>query len=207
MKTIFIILATITTATAGQFTNLGFEDPNLSHVVGGRGPTSEVLQGWTLKNENGISYPQQTIVTPNLAYPASLTSAPSIPGTGVDFGKNALFLGPIFPSLLPVYTLSQSGTIPINAAQLLFYNSSSPAIILQINGQSIPYANNIFTGIVNVDISTFAGQQVDLSFTFPKGAPLLFDIAGFTTVPEPSTYALFGFGAAMLWYHRRHRSR
>ena len=64
----------------------------------------------------------------------------------------------------------------------------------------------IEAGVGFANVSGFAGQQVSLEFVFPKGGSI-FDIAGFTIAPEPSTYALFGLGAALLWWqHRRRKS-
>jgi hypothetical protein len=87
-----LLLLAPCTAVAGDFINLGFDDPNLSHVVAGIGPTSEVLQGWTLKNENGVPYPPFTYVSLGAQYPVSLSPAFVIPNSGVNFGKYSLFL-------------------------------------------------------------------------------------------------------------------
>ena len=108
---------------------------------------------------------------------------------------------------MPIYSLSQYGTIPVDANHILFYADGSPWIDFRVNNKTISYSTSIITSIADADVSAYAGQQVELIFIFPKGANIQFDIAGFTSVPEPSTYALFGLGAALLWYHRRHRPR
>jgi PEP-CTERM motif len=60
-----------------------------------------------------------------------------------------------------------------------------------------------------VDVSKLAGQPVTLAFSSlpsPHSGSFLDNIS-FSPVPiapEPSTYALFGVGAAaLLWFHRR----
>ena len=143
---------------AGDFVNLDFEHPNLSHatpdpVIPGylRAPASEALQGWSLTADG---FPAATIyVTPpgGSKPPVALTGGLGmLPGTGVDLGKYELYLdkpSQVPGSLDPIYRLSQLGTIPAGAT--------------------------------------------------------IFDIAGFVTAPEPSTYALVGMGAVALWWQCR----
>ena len=206
MKTILVFIASTSLAFAGDFINLGFEEPNLSHVVAGRGPTSEVLQGWTLNNENGIQYPPFTYVSLGTQYPMSLSPASVIPNSGVDFGKYNLFLAAPSQSYLPIYHLSQTGTIPSQATdlQFLLVNSGGAPFDMLINGKAVPYTGSASIEVANV--SSYAGQTVNLEFTFQPYGGIQFDIAGFTTTPEPSTYALFGVGAVMLWWQSRRKS-
>ena len=209
--------------SAGDFVNLDFEHPDLSHaiadpVVAGdfRAPTSEALQGWILTAD--VLPTTQLFVTPpgGLRPPVALTGGEgAIPGTGVDFGKYELYLAApsLAPnSLQPVYRLSQTGTIPAGAAYLVYYRTGGVApagtpgaFQILINNASVPYTEGRFTSIGTADIAAFAGQQVSLEFVFPKGGGE-FDIAGFTIAPEPSTYALFGLGGVALWWQCRRRS-
>jgi hypothetical protein len=57
-----------------------------------------------------------------------------------------------------------------------------------------------------IDVSSFAGQAVDLRIVIPSGNAIA-DSFGFTYVPEPSTWALLGTGmlAVTLETWRRHR--
>ena len=64
-----------------------------------------------------------------------------------------------------------------------------------INGERVGDTVNDLT----VDVSRFAGQEVDLEFLVASGASIRFDILGFVPVPEPSTWALFGVGAAAVF--------
>lgn len=208
--------------SASDFVNLDFETPDLSHAVpytlpdSTSAPTSEALRGWTV---TGLASPalDRTIIYEGDLPPLDLTAARVVPGSGVDFGKYSLNLSspsgtPV--SLLPVYHLNQSGTIPLGAKELIYYRSgpngspsdpSLPTFKILINGASIPYAENRFTPVATVDVSAYAGQNVSLEFIFPKGETL-FDVAGFNIVPEPSTCALLGLGAAALGWHCRRRS-
>ena len=207
---------------AGDFVNLDFEHPDLSHatpdpVIPGylRAPASEALEGWSLTAD---AIPPATIyVTPpgGAKPPVALTGGLGmLPGTGVDLGKYELYLdkpSQVPGSLDPIYRLSQLGTIPAGATELIYYRSgpggagagpTPGSFQILINGNSMPYFEGRFTSIGTADVSAFAGQQVSLEFVFPKGSTI-FDIAGFVTAPEPSTYALVGMGAVALWWQCR----
>ena len=206
------------------FVNLDFEHPDLSHLRPGIffgpdvqvGPTKELVRGWNLSIE-GVGPPvSQTYFGGGLS--TSIQSAFPFPSTGVDFGKHLLSLdsSSLAPgSFQPIYHLSQLGTIPAGAGELVYMrygagpSGAGPKFIpgwvapfqIFINGQSMPYYE---AGISSVDVSAFAGQKVNLEFVFPEGGNY-FDIAGFTIAPEPSTYAMFGLGAAALWWQCRRR--
>ncbi|HAB19748.1 MAG TPA: hypothetical protein DCE44_25350 [Verrucomicrobiales bacterium] len=75
----------------------------------------------------------------------------------------------------------------------------------RINGQNIPIENSPWGGgIWEIPVFMYAGQEVDLEFVLGPRELLFFDIAGFTSVPEPSTWALLGLGGvAFVWACRR----
>ena len=207
---------------AGDFVNLDFEHPDLSHATPDpvipsylRAPASEALEGWSLTAD---AIPPTTIYVTSLGGskpPVALTGGlGTIPGTGVDFGKYELYLdkpSEVPGSLEPIYRLSQFGTIPAGATELVYYHHGAGpggagptpgSFQILINGNSIPYFE---AGVSYANVSKYAGQQVSLEFVFAKGANI-FDISGFTSAPEPSTYALVGLGAVALWWQGR-RSR
>ena len=72
-----------------------------------------------------------------------------------------------------------------------------------VNESLMNFSADKISGISYADVSEFAGRQVNLEFIFPLDGVTRFDIAGFVTTPEPSTYALCGIGAAILWWQRR----
>ena len=208
----------------GGFVNLDFEHPDLSHLRPGIffgpdvqvGPTKEMLPGWNLSAE-GLGTITQTYFGGGL--PTSMIGTPKFPTTGVDFGNYSLSLDSpsLAPgSLRPIYHLSQLGTIPAGATELVYMrygpgpSGAGPdfkpgwIVPFQIffNGRSMPYYE---AGIGSVDVSAFAGQKVTLEFVFPEGGSW-FDLAGFVVAPEPSTYALFCLGAVALWWQCRRRS-
>ena len=122
MKTRFLVLCTglfnlSIFLQAGEFLNLGFDNPNLSRATPfGSGFTdliSDALQGWQLADDLGRIYTTQNIyITDARISPLSLTAGLNIPGSDWDFGKYSLFIGGVSPHGPPAYHLSQIGTIP-----------------------------------------------------------------------------------------------
>ncbi len=120
--------------------------------------------------------------------------------------------------------ISQTGTLgpQVTSVNLL---SSSYLFGLTLNGTSIDmrpvgldptsptYAEDVMTywGEWTGDVSSFAGQVVDLKITdlqLPPNAPLLeVDQIQFLPVPEPSTVALFWLGLLLVAYRSRSAGR
>jgi hypothetical protein len=105
-------------------------------------------------------------------------------------------------------TFRQRGQVPVNASSLSFF--ANGPMEMRVNGELLHTINTSVTVFPDVDVSRFAGQVVDLDFhvlQFPgSGASFSFDIIGFNQVPEPSTWALFGVGGAVMgWGLRRRR--
>ena len=150
-------------------------------------------------------------------------------------GGFALGVWPTTDGVRP-FTLSQSGSVPADAKSLQFLyqgdnlkvyvgGSLEPlhAIGTRLTDNPAAPSANYFA----VDVTATAGRTAELRFEFRSygfddfsGAPRLFGqpnaqmhvlddlkFSSASAVPEPSTYALFGLGAALLWYHRRHRPR
>ena len=200
-------------AAAGDFVNLTFDQPDLTGSLtpiypGGplSGNVAQILKGWTVRLD-GIPqsrmyyspYPLTSVAPVGL-----IENSPANAAT--PLGKHTLYLES-FPTSIPApeIRLSQTGTVPANAAGL--WVASAGYVQMFINHQKIEDPRIGTFGNVVVDISGYAGQEVNLEFLVRREDSIRFDIFGFTSVPEPSTYALFGVGAALLWWHRRHRSR
>lgn len=215
MKTFLCCWLLPLAAVAGDFINLTFDNPNLTGsltpiVPGGpyRGSTSDLLPGWTVKaNGNPLS----TIV---YSPPLTSSEAPvtlrenTAAAAGTPLGKFSLALfgtPPPFELTGPEIRLSQTGTVPVDAAGL--WVASAGYVQGYVNGTKIGEVDPVLGSQVVWDVGAYRGQNVSLEFLVRSGDSIRFDIFGFTTVPEPSTYALFGLGAALLWCHRRHHLR
>ena len=205
---ILIFLFASGTILAGEFLNLTFDAPNLSGPLeqifpGGpyRGASADLLPGWTV-TANG-SPVNEMVYSPPL-----ITSVPPVTLRGNNATDSLTPLGLFslqLTSPLPIQTelrISQRGTIPADAAGLRFFGSGY--VQMFVNGELA--GDSIFP--VPVDVSRWAGQEVNLEFSLGAGASSELDIFGFTSVPEPSTWALLGLGAAALvWQFHGGRMR
>ncbi|HAB15685.1 MAG TPA: hypothetical protein DCE44_04460 [Verrucomicrobiales bacterium] len=198
----------------GTFTNLGFDEPIITFPPS-LGLTSDILNGWALTAAGG-EVPIVIPVGPTVTVP-TLTFAQPYKDPLPSFGKYQLsfvnFVNHEF-ELTPTYTLKQAGKVPELALELqVFYDSFDtppPPDLLQcrINGQNIPIESSDWfgVGIWEFPVSAYAGQEVELEFVLGPTHGLFFDIAGFTSVPEPSTWALLGLGGSFFgWVCRRRR--
>ena len=78
---------------------------------------------------------------------------------------------------------------------------------MRINGQMVTDPMLGFLADPVIDVSGYAVQVATIEFVFRQGFSGGFDIFGFTQIPEPSTWALFGVGAvASGWAIRKRRS-
>jgi hypothetical protein len=206
------LLFSATTCIAGEFVNLTFDEPDLSGSLtpifpGGplQGDTSRILRGWSVRADNQLQA-AMTYSPYNIGGAGNVASlvanSPELAQTA--FGANTLFLrsDQTLPGGGPVIRVQQTGTVPADAAGLwIFATGGSPRMF--INGEPVndPRIGALADPVV--DVSRYAGQSIDLEFLIPKGGSTRLDIFGFTPVPEPSTWALFGVGAAAVFYFAR----
>ena len=102
----------------------------------------------------------------------------------------------------PRFRISQTGTIPVGTAGLHIF--ANDRIDMRINGEKVSDPRLGFLADPVIDVSRYAGREVTIDFGF--GVSSRFDIFGFTSVPEPSTWALFGCGAVIMgWMKGRRR--
>ncbi len=207
MKTQLAVLGLILAqpCIGSPFINLTFDEPDLTGSLtpihpGGplEGNTSEILRGWSLTVDGQpklrMEYAPRGTGGGSLAY---LVNNPA----GSLLGPHSLTLFSPFPST-PEIRVGQTGTIPAEATGL--WIGSAGYIEGFVNGIKIGEVKPELGSQVVLDVTRFAGQEVSLEFVLRYGGSARFDIFGFTPIPEPSTWALFGVGAtAMFLFARR----
>jgi PEP-CTERM motif len=208
-----IVLMSLRTA-ADEFVNLTFDSPDLTGsltpIFPGQpsgpffGQASQLLRGWTFTSA-GLSAQQSTYSPwPTSASERTLNLQANRPEeVGGPSGNFYLLFNSGDLALGPELRLSQTGMIPQDASGLRVFGNGR--WFMQINGEVV--GTELRNQAAPVDVSRFVGQTVQLEIVFPRGASGLFDIYGFTQIPEPSTWALFGVGALALgWTVRQRRS-
>jgi hypothetical protein len=193
---------------AGDFINLTFDEPDLSGSLTPifpdgplLGNTAQILRGWTVLADNQ-SQATMTYSPNNIGSSGDVASlvANSPAESQTVFGANTLYLRSDHtdPGGGPVIRVQQTGTVPADAAGLwIFATGGSPRMF--INGERVndPRIGALADPVV--DVSRYAGQTIDLEFLVPRGGSTRLDIIGWVAVPEPSTWALFGVGAALVF--------
>jgi len=222
MKTILyltaLVLAFAFRALAqGTFQNLSFESANLPILLpgqsGGVVPATDAIPGWQgylgANQTFGVFFNDVSLGAPAISIHSSSSSFTPIAG------NYSVILQPQFnPNNLPgrdSAAVAQTGQIPAVSQSLRFY-SGSGSMQVSFAGQNIPLAQLGITGnylILGGDISAFAGQTGELRFTVPSGPfsyniPYLDSIVFSTqSIPEPSTFGLFGLGAFLFGFRAR----
>ncbi len=204
---VYLTIFNVLRVAAQDFVNLDFNSPDLSGSLVALEPgsartpylgsASELLRGWTVY---GDGVPLRSIAfqpgSGDLYNPVTLTFTRLPSSSPVNYG---IYIESRPPRIIDL-TFHQRGQIPLNASSLSFV--SGGLMEMRVDGNLIYTSNPTVTGFPDVDISRFAGQVVDLDFhvlLLPgAGASYFFDVIGFSQVPEPSTWALFGVGAMFL---------
>lgn len=226
-----LLLFGIIPAVAGSFVNLNFEtslpsspDPEDPWQ---RYSMSRVMLGWTGYNgdqpETAVSINNIFLDTAGISLFTTRVSGPLDFSSQILQGAQSAFLqagvmpgsGPIVPT-----TLAQTGTVPSGVHSLQFDAITGnapfsvslngvvvPAWELKLNDRGTAPASTTF----GLDLSPYAGQEVDLRFTVLPGdtshGTLVLDRLQFSanSVPEPATGVLLGAGAVALGLRLRRR--
>ena len=208
------------TALAGDFLNLRFDLPDLSGPLTTtypegplEGNAAQILQGWSIQYGGEL----KAIYFAPLGHQWGDTITlfeNSIENQQSPLGRYSLVIegtryipGTTPPIPIPTETrISQRGTIPADAVGLWIFAAGT--FQMSVNGERIDdprlgtYADPV------IDVSRWAGQTVEFEFRLEPGNSGRLDVLGFTSVPEPSTWALLGLGAAaLLWQCRGSRVR
>src|SRR6185369_18019592 len=105
------------------------------------------------------------------------------------------------------FTLSQTGEVPPDATSVRLVNYGSPFEV-RVNGSSVPlvyYSIGQYASVVFGNISAYSGQEVKLEFTTLGPGPVGFNVIDSIslTIPEPTTWLLFGLGGLGLLARRK----
>jgi hypothetical protein len=202
---------------AAPFVNLTLDDPDIAALVPAphpqpgvlQGPASDVLPGWVYERGgivNPVIWYSGGDYVPGITTTLNL-STHDFPGGGRPGHLLFLSTGLRF-DIERTVSLSQTGTIPIDADQLSLFVGNTISFSVSVNGLSL--------GLVpdperfryyDVDVSPWKGEAVNLELKleaspFNGATPL--DILGFKTViPEPGAGTLLLAGAGCVWFARR----
>jgi hypothetical protein len=205
MKTTPVLLLFLVSArlSGGEFVNLRFDEPDLSGPLVPQfengpleGTMARLLRGWTAL-ENGVPVEKAGyspagrfgFVNPVGLYDNAFDFRKEDFGAyGISLSSSSLAIPP------PQLQLKQTGKVPADAATLELFNGGYVRVL--VNGELIGESNVSYPIF---DVSKFAGQTVDLEFDFGRGQQTSLDIFGFKPIPEPSTWALLGVGAAAVF--------
>ncbi len=207
------LLCGVQAQAQGTFENLNFEQATITPTpvdeYGSYANPAQAFPDWTiggaatvvLYNSETLGSPAVDLIGPDFPNALGLTALQgSYSVLMQDFG--------LPPQYYPPPTLSQTGTLPTNAQSINFLASPIPGFgdagIVELNGVAIPLVP-ISGGRLAGNISAWAGQTVQLTFTVPSTGEnfFYFDDIEFspTPVPEPRIVALTAIGG--LFFGRR----
>ena len=215
MKRTLVALLVCPALLAGEFVNFTFDEPDLANVRPFKppgeyfdrqyAPVEEVFQGWTISQVfldelkfsafDGLANVDAGASTLSLSPASSLGSLPYSVNVGQRLGLDWE---------RSTFSLSQVGLVPGDAGTLRWWNAGN--LDVHINGESLSGQRvDPLLPLYEANVSTYAGQEVELSLEFAKGSSYEFDLVGFMPIPEPSPAALLIVGGVLLFTGRRRR--
>jgi len=226
----FCVVFTTLRSFAAPFQNLGFEDANTSAAVfvgqDLMASPADLVPGWQVFRD-GISLDLVGYNQGSVPFFENSPGGPLIFDSNYEFRVGVDGPDPIEgrftfrihetgrgPSLAPSFSIVQRGDIPIDA-RFLYYTYRHRPFEVTVNGVILtpPSQNSLSRPTtVALDISSFAGQNVELRFRathpfLPEFGPHDLDSIAFV-IPEASTVVLFSFGLLALtarFWRRRNR--
>jgi hypothetical protein len=211
-----IALANVSLARAqGTFGNLNFEEANIVPIVGSplypyAVTVANALPDWTV-DYGAVQQTQILYNNPSLGATAVTLLASSYPGSAgpiIDGNYSVFLQGGLFNGAQANASISQTGQIPAGTQSLLFDvgnlgNGLLPEVFVGndlLNLFPIGGGQGVSTSytIYGANISAWAGQTEQLTFSSPAENVLLDDISFSTSVvPEPGPVALTAIGGLL----------
>jgi hypothetical protein len=217
-------LPAVSAQAQGTFQNLNFEQANIVPIVGNPNypyavSVADALAGWTVDYGNV----QQTQILYNDAALGGETAVtlyangyPGLVGPIIDGNFSVLLQGGEVNGAPTPASISQTGQVPAATQSILFDAAGGPSFpteppeVFIGNQQLSLFAVGTGTGngvnytIFGGNISAWAGQSEQLTFSSPLGNYLIDDISFSTqSIPEPSPLVLTGLGALAFALYRR----
>lgn len=198
-------------AMAGEFVNLTFNQPDFRRLRtipsgGVVGPVEDLLRGWEVSVRQPFG--QWSRFRDEIQF--SLLGGGQIPialerGMHVDRNDFSVLLNSLHaigfqPDRVPPdVLLNTTGTVPENALTFDWYEGTALEVSITDGVRTLYTAGN--PG--QIDVSSFAGNEVTISVFQRSGGMSFFDVIGFGLVPEPEMWALVGVGLVGLFIYFR----
>ena len=198
----------------GSFINLDFERANLSAYGAGPAvvPATNGIPSWT---------PVSILGTDRVLYNDVFLGAAGVSVFGID-GPFSVIDGAFSVQLYggggtPTgASISQTSLVPVDANSILFKaqgtGSLGGPLLVSLGGENVPFSVISTTPDYTAyggDVSAFAGQTAQLTFTAPPGVNnywTLDDIQfSSSSIPEPSSFSLSAIGALLLGWRALRR--
>jgi hypothetical protein len=221
LSTLIVVLGMSAPATRSQgtFQNLNFEEAQIVPVLDTpfypyAVTVADALPGWTVYygtvQQTQILYNAPTVggTTAVVLYALGYQS-PGAPPPVIDGNFSVLLQGGVINGASAAASISQTGQIPAGTHSLLFdlgLGPLTPPEVLIGNQQIsvMPVGSGPNYTIYGANISAWAGQTEELTFSSPGGNFLIDDISfSDTAVPEPSPFVLASVGALLVGACRR----